>query len=245
MATAVDKKEDLTTCSICFETFKKPKHFPCLHSFCEGCIQTYITKTFEQARGGVNCPLCRMFISKPCDITVEKWSTKLPINHILVSLIDLNETKSGKKLCAACSRENETESAFSWCVHCSEALCKVCDRSHRRSKASSNHKLIELGEDTSKDIPLYHADVYCTEHSEEKVKAYCNDHSIVCCMTCVMLKHRKCDNVGSIEDAAEEKKKSNEIKEFHQNLQDLKASLEKLCKNRTENLRTFESDIKR
>ncbi|KAK3108579.1 hypothetical protein FSP39_011206 [Pinctada imbricata] len=63
-------------------------------------------------------------------------------------------------------------------------------------------------------------------------------------MTCVMLKHRKCDNVGSIEDAAEEKKKSKEMKEFSQNLQNMKTSLEKLCKNRTENLKTFENDIK-
>ncbi|KAK3108942.1 hypothetical protein FSP39_019364 [Pinctada imbricata] len=187
--------------------------------------------------GGVNCPVCRMFVSKPDDINIEEWAKKLPTNDIFVSLIDLNETKSGQKLCAACSRENEVESAFSWCANCSEALCKACDRSHRRNKMSAYHKLIKLDENFSKDTPLQHADVFCTEHLEKKIEAYCYDHSAVCCMTCVMLKHRKCDNVGSIEDAAEKKKKSKEIKEFSQNLQDLVSSLEKLCKSRTKNYR--------
>ncbi|KAK3108505.1 hypothetical protein FSP39_009435 [Pinctada imbricata] len=186
-----------------------------------------------------------MFVSKPDDIKVEEWSTKLPTNHIVVSLIDMNETKSGRKLCTACERENETESACSWCVNCGEALCKSCDRYHRRNKASSNHKLIEIGADVPNDIPLQHADVFCKEHPEKKVKAYCNDHSVICCMTCVMLKHRKCDNVGSIEDAAEEMKQSDEVKEFEDKLKGFKTSLETFVQNRVDNLQNLDGNIKR
>ncbi|KAK3108212.1 hypothetical protein FSP39_003316 [Pinctada imbricata] len=190
-----------------------------------------------------------MFVSKPDDIKVEEWSTKLPTNHILVSLIDMNETKSGQKLCTACERENETESAFSWCVNCSEALCNTCDRYHRKTKATKNHKLVSIdalstGEGTN-DASLHYADVFCNEHTEEKLKAYCNDHSVVCCMTCVMLKHRQCDNVGSIEDAAEVMKQSDEVKEFEDKLKCFKTSLEAFVQNRVDNLQNFDADIER
>ncbi|KAK3108265.1 hypothetical protein FSP39_004430 [Pinctada imbricata] len=186
-----------------------------------------------------------MFVSKPDDIKVEEWSTKLSTNHILVSLIDMNETKSGQKLCTACARENETESAFSWCVNCSEALCNTCDRYHRKTKATKSHKLVSIDDHETNDIPLKFADVFCTEHPEKRIKAYCNDHSAVCCMTCVMLKHRKCDNVGSIEDAAEEMKQSDEVKEFEDKLKDFKTSLETFVQNRVDNLQNLDRNIKR
>ncbi|KAK3082542.1 hypothetical protein FSP39_010116 [Pinctada imbricata] len=186
-----------------------------------------------------------MFVSKPDDIKVEEWSTKLPTNHILVSLIDMNETKSGQKLCTACERDNETESACSWCVNCSEALCNTCGRYHRKTKATKSHKLVSIDDHETNDIPLKFADVFCTEHPEKRIKAYCNDHSAVCCMTCVMLKHRKCDNVGSIEDAAEEMKQSDEVKEFEDKLKDFKTSLEAFVQNRIDNLQNFDADIER
>ncbi|KAK3108878.1 hypothetical protein FSP39_017791 [Pinctada imbricata] len=186
-----------------------------------------------------------MFVSKPDDIKVEEWSTKLPTNHILVSLIDMNETKSGQKLCTACERENETESACSWCVNCSEALCNTCDRYHRKTKATKSHKLVSIDDHEKNDIPLKFAEVFCIEHPEKRIEAYCNDHTAVCCMTCVMLKHRKCDNVGSIEDAAEEIKRSDEVKEFEDKLKGFKTSLELFVQNRVDNLQNLDSDIKR
>ncbi|KAK3087581.1 hypothetical protein FSP39_007783 [Pinctada imbricata] len=236
-------KVDLTSCSICFETFKTPKYFTCLHSFCEGCIQTYITTTFVQTKGGIHCPLCRLFVSKPEDVSIEEWSAKLPTNHILISLIDMSESKSDQKLCSACARENESESAFSWCVNCSESLCKACDRAHRRNRFTSSHELVGIETYTTTELPLRHADIPCTDHPDKKVEAYCTDHSIVCCMTCVMLKHRKCENVGSIEDASEQKKKSREVKDFTQDLQNLKKSLEAMLNDRANNLQKFDKEI--
>ncbi|KAK3083095.1 hypothetical protein FSP39_013840 [Pinctada imbricata] len=238
-------KVDLTTCSICFETFKTPKYFPCLHSFCEGCIKTYITTTFVQTKGGVNCPVCRMYVLKPEDISIDDWSSKLPTNHILVSLIDTNELKSGQKLCAACSRENESESATSWCINCGEALCKSCERYHRRNKFLSNHKVVDIENYGTTELPYNHKDIQCTEHPDKNVEAYCSDHSAICCMTCVMLKHRKCDNVGSIQDAAEEMKKSKEVKSFKDDLMELKKTLDALVECTMDNLQNFDKDIKK
>ncbi|XP_063436829.1 uncharacterized protein LOC134718265 [Mytilus trossulus] len=49
--------DDLLTCSICLETFKDPKYLPCLHTFCEACIHTYINSTDnEEKPTGFKCP---------------------------------------------------------------------------------------------------------------------------------------------------------------------------------------------
>ncbi|KAK3083192.1 hypothetical protein FSP39_016446 [Pinctada imbricata] len=247
MASSTDNSAnlDLTTCSICFETFKTPKYFPCLHSFCEGCIKTYITTTFVQTKGGVNCPVCRMHVSKPQGVRIEEWSSELPTNHILVSLIDMNESKLGQKLCMPCSRENETESASSWCINCGEALCKLCERYHRKQKSSITHKLIDIGNYETTDLQRNYVDIPCTEHPDKNVEAYCRDHSAICCMTCAFLKHRNCKNVGSIHDAAEEMKKSREVEDFSDALQGFKNTLDAKLQYTLDNLHEFDKDIEK
>ncbi|KAK3087071.1 hypothetical protein FSP39_001237 [Pinctada imbricata] len=155
----------------------------------------------------------------------------------------MNESKSGKKLCTACARENESESACSWCDNCSESLCKACDRAHRRNRFTSSHELVKIETYENSELPLHHADIPCTEHPDKKVEAYCTDHSTVCCATCVILKHRKCENVGSIEDASEQKKKSLEVKDFTQDLQNLKKSLDAMVNNKAKNLQKIDKDI--
>ncbi|KAK6172339.1 hypothetical protein SNE40_016019 [Patella caerulea] len=54
-------------CSICHRQFTKPKALPCLHTFCEECLRSYIASNpdSEHARGGVPCPACRQTIYIP------------------------------------------------------------------------------------------------------------------------------------------------------------------------------------
>jgi hypothetical protein len=60
-STSVDKTvDDLLTCTICLETLKVPKYLPCLHTFCETCIHTYITSSEKGDKStGFKCPICR------------------------------------------------------------------------------------------------------------------------------------------------------------------------------------------
>ncbi|ESO94371.1 hypothetical protein LOTGIDRAFT_145082, partial [Lottia gigantea] len=48
-------------CSICCEGFKTPKFITCGHTFCLGCVETYIgdkTETFP-------CPICQQDVKIP------------------------------------------------------------------------------------------------------------------------------------------------------------------------------------
>ncbi|KAK3082517.1 hypothetical protein FSP39_010772 [Pinctada imbricata] len=139
--------------------------------------------------------------------------------------------------------ENETESAFSWCINCAELLCKACDRSHRRNKYTNTHNLVDLSNPQPAEIKLHEADIQCTEHPDKNVEAYCRDHSEICCMTCAFLKHRNCKNVGSIQDAAQEMKKSKDVETFADSLNEFKNSLDTMLQYTTKNLQDFDKDI--
>ena len=246
MALSKEAQVDITLCSICLETFTAPKYLPCLHTFCEGCLSSYTTSVFRANSDakGINCPICRDFVSKPDDRSVDEWATEFPVNHLLVSIIDISKTTRGERICDACSRENETETSFSWCINCGEALCRACERSHRRNKTSFMHKLIAISELQEYNSPLPNASSNCEQHPDKILEAYCSDHSKVCCMSCVMLYHRKCDKVGSIEEAATTKRNSEEFKEMEQSFIKMKADAENLVANRNENLENVREELK-
>ena len=245
MAMSKEAQVDITSCPICFETFNTPKYLPCLHSFCEGCLQTYITSAFRvnSACNGINCPVCRNFVHKPQSVEDDKWAKVLPSNHLLVSIIDINNAKTETQNCNACARENETASAKSCCVNCSEALCESCVRSHRKLKFASLHKVIDIGDLYESGSTLQKAELYCNDHPDNKLEAYCYDHSTVCCMSCVMLSHRKCDKVESVDTAANTKKTSDEITNLEQSLVVMKKQLERFVNLQMENMAQCQGDI--
>ena len=49
--------EHVLECALCTEPFKSPKSLPCLHVFCEDCIESYIEKNLRQ--GSYACPICQ------------------------------------------------------------------------------------------------------------------------------------------------------------------------------------------
>ena len=245
MAMSKETQVDITSCPICFETFNIPKYLPCLHSFCEGCLQTYITSAFRANSdcNWINCPVCRAFVQKQDSVTSENWAKEFPSNHLLISIIDIENVKAETRLCKACKRENETASAQSWCVNCCEALCESCERTHRKLKQTSQHKVFDLENIPDSSSTLRTAEIFCNEHSDKKLEAYCYDHSTVCCMSCVMLLHRKCDKVESVENAADMKKKSDDTGKLEQSLADMKQQLETLVKLQMENMTQCQTDI--
>ncbi|KAK3098096.1 hypothetical protein FSP39_016040 [Pinctada imbricata] len=224
-------RRDLTTCSICFETFKRPKYLPCLHSYCESCLQSYIdsTKLKVKEDSGIVCPLCRLFVKLPGGCEWNEWAYSLPMNHLLASVIDADTTKKSK-ICKACARENESKSAIcatAWCMDCAEGFCELCERQHRKFKYGENHKVVDIGDmfQLQQSIISQSHEIMCQSHPKKALEAYCEDHSAVCCLTCAMLNHRKCDQVGTIENAVQEKKKKGEDTALKESFVGMKKSL--------------------
>ncbi|KAL3891830.1 hypothetical protein ACJMK2_004076 [Sinanodonta woodiana] len=87
MATAITDSsfKDGHGCSICLDEFTFPRQLPCLHSFCEHCLQDYII-----ANAGSNdaafeefmCPICRA-VTVPAnkEKMVEEWASVYMYPH--------------------------------------------------------------------------------------------------------------------------------------------------------------------
>ena len=237
--------DELTSCPICFERYVKPKYLPCLHTFCEACLQSYITKGHEDKSAGFKCPLCRTFVPAPGNPDgPSEWAALLPVNHFMNSLMDRNNLKSGEKLCQACKRENETESATSWCKECMEALCAACCKYHRRHLLSNFHELVPIEQISFDSLPVRSEILNCSEHTDKRLEFYCADHKVPCCITCVTLLHRKCESVDSVTKIAGEFRKSTETEELLGELNKRRNDLLNSVKRHTENITEIEEDAK-
>ncbi|XP_071135488.1 tripartite motif-containing protein 2-like [Mytilus edulis] len=241
----MDNFDDLLTCTICLETFTVPKYLPCLHTFCDSCIQTYIVSSTEKEKesDGFKCPVCRKLVSynktaeKP-----EKWASTLPTNHFVMSMLDKRAIQRSEKVCNSCQINNETKTALSWCTICEEAFCEQCEKCHKSFKFSAKHKLISFNEIQSGNSDLKISEVLsCEEHPDKIVEVYCVDHSKPCCTLCATLSHRKCENVISIENAAKGIKQSKLATTLVEKLGERQKELKRIIENRKDSMTKFEA----
>ncbi|XP_059778620.1 tripartite motif-containing protein 2 isoform X7 [Balaenoptera ricei] len=73
-------------CSICLERYKNPKVLPCLHTFCERCLQNYIPAHSLT----LSCPVCRQ-----TSILPEKGVAALQNNFFITNLMDVLQRTPG------------------------------------------------------------------------------------------------------------------------------------------------------
>ncbi|VDI26413.1 Hypothetical predicted protein [Mytilus galloprovincialis] len=240
-----DHFDDLLTCTICLETFKVPKYLPCLHTFCESCIKTYIVSSTkkENESKGFNCPVCRTFVSydKRSD-KPETWASTLPMNHFVMSMLDKRAIQRSEKLCNSCQINNDMKKAISWCTICEEAFCEHCAKCHKSFKISAKHKLISFNEIQMGNSDLKISEVLsCVEHPDKIVEVYCEDHFKPCCTLCATLLHRKCENVISIVKAATGIKQSEQTTCLIKTLNERNTEICEIVENQKESLARAEN----
>ncbi|XP_073896742.1 tripartite motif-containing protein 2 isoform X14 [Macaca fascicularis] len=76
-------------CSICLERYKNPKVLPCLHTFCERCLQNYIPAHSLT----LSCPVCRQ-----TSILPEKGVAALQNNFFITNLMDVLQRTPGSNV---------------------------------------------------------------------------------------------------------------------------------------------------
>ncbi|XP_071144253.1 uncharacterized protein [Mytilus edulis] len=241
-----DNFDDLLTCTICLETFKEPKYLPCLHTFCKACIHTYINSTNKEEKPiGFKCPVCRRLVSIVDNTkNSETWAKQLPLNHLIMSMIDRKAMKTSEKLCDACSFRNISQNAVSFCTVCEEAYCENCEVHHKTYKITRNHRIVPI-KDINTDnnaLNLFGA-ITCDEHPDERIKIYCKDHTKPCCTICATVHHRKCTEVVTIDKAVSGVKESTKARDLMNKLKNLNDNSCKIIQNRKQNIETFENEI--
>jgi hypothetical protein len=213
MATASDDVTDLQTCPICLEILKTPKNLPCLHTFCEKCIGAYITSLFERdTNQSTECPVCKSVFVIPEGLCADDWARQLPDNFFLLSLIENTNIESANNICMSCQRFEEESEALFVCVDCVDTLCKNCYLCHRSNRMSKDHDIVSVEDFNAIDRNKLKLKSYCSEHKDENIKFYCLDHEEPCCSICISIRHRKCDEVQTIQDASKGFSQSESVK---------------------------------
>ncbi|XP_071179234.1 E3 ubiquitin-protein ligase TRIM45-like [Mytilus edulis] len=253
MATSIEVKDELSellTCPICLETFHVPKYLPCLHTFCQSCISTFILSsvTKEKDKGGFECPICRKLIQLQGNPGVpETWADQLPINHLITSMMDLKDITRSEKMCNACQLSNISKKAEYWCTVCCEAYCPECTNYHRKFRMTLNHKIISIEElKSSEGVVGTSGIVFCDEHPDKAIEVFCEDHSKPCCTLCATLNHRKCEIVTTIDKAITGIKTATQTKDLLQKLQQFSQEVDsplKIIKNNKTEIETESSNI--
>ena len=160
------------TCPICLGLYKSPKLLPCVHSFCDSCLNEYIRKshTISYRYAKFECPVCRASTGlgaiegEYADVDVNSstgWTKKFPANHQLVAMVDdflkgqratyNSDDKLNEKF-EPCFAAGRGSFARCLCLNCFEFLCDGCQMNHKLFKQSKNHtvpKKDELPDDVS------------------------------------------------------------------------------------------------
>ncbi|KAL3854828.1 hypothetical protein ACJMK2_014071 [Sinanodonta woodiana] len=186
-------------CPICLGRFKTPRQLTCLHSFCQGCLDDYISSKAGNVTElkQLECPICRTVILIPRKSENSVIGASLfPINTILQS-IGGNDNEEVNRPCDCCLTDGVSAISTGFCVVCEEAMCASCITFHHKQKVSKDHSIITIEELTNnpKNFVRFDKGFRCQEHEEEELKFYCNDHKITCCSSCCIVHHRNCAQV--------------------------------------------------
>ena len=200
---ASDNIGSVFDCPICFEKLNNPKYLPCLHTFCESCIQSFIDSSLLDTKNHtkvVICPVCRIRIEPPLrNITAEEWAKHLPLNHQLIAFKDscLNEDKTVLE-CDSCRiSERKKITAIYRCQQCEDNLCKACfEIIHKRIP---KHTAVDLRKTKAKTETLEK----CFAHPGKSIQIYCFDHEKFGCSFCLTTEHTECNAVLSLDKISE------------------------------------------
>ncbi|KAJ8368548.1 hypothetical protein SKAU_G00085760 [Synaphobranchus kaupii] len=133
----IDKQ--FLVCSICLDHYHNPKVLPCLHTFCERCLQNYIPPQSLT----LSCPVCRQ-----TSILPEKGVAALQNNFFITNLMEVLQRGPECARPEACSVLESVSAAAAgtplccpnhegkvmefYCESCETAMCLECTEGEHR-----------------------------------------------------------------------------------------------------------------
>lgn len=110
--------------------------------------------------------------------------------------------------------------------------------------ASRDHIIIKINEMLSIQIvPEGGPTNGCPKHNHETIQMYCYDHEQPCCGLCVGTNHRKCEEVDTVETAAQFLRESGQMDTMICEMNAFKKNLLKVKTDETFNISEIENAV--
>ena len=185
-STALKKLEEQLTCAICLDLYTNPKTLPCLHSFCQQCLEG-LPLDPQGDNYFISCPTCRHHTQLP-QLGAADFPTTFLINN-LKEVYNLMKKLSGHQqvTCDNCTTTNAT----GYCKECTQFLCQECIDVHKKWAPIADHNITSLDEvatSASKLLPEKQ-DIKCSTHNEP-LKIFCVTCEELICYDCTVRIHR-------------------------------------------------------
>lgn len=258
----------LLCCKLCDEEFTKPCYLPCLHTFCQKCIDEHRINSTDDD-GYFPCPTCMT------EVGLEEehgGQGNLPENILArrLSVPTIDPIKR-ETLCFYCKNAGNFVEGKTHCVNCDEFLCTSCTNSHTAQEEFADHQLqseedynASLEKSSSTTTQGQVLTVCCEAYDPLDIGAmFCVECDISVCADCHVNKHaeHRCAELMTIAQHFETKIKeplkeldndSEEIKEFLVNLDsteqtvlEQKDSLKQNVRDRTKQLCSLIKDYQK
>ncbi|KAL3888771.1 hypothetical protein ACJMK2_001131 [Sinanodonta woodiana] len=246
MATAITQAEDEPTCPICMGLFNVPRQLPCAHTFCQSCLQSYITsKAIEhETKRCIECPVCKITTGHfKENKSTSEWASLFPVDTVIQSMLP---TKSKvDRVCDACTADGSSVTATGFCVVCDEAMCDNCQQFHRKQKILKTHTIITIQEllNNPQNVMKFAEGFTCFDHEDEDVKFYCNNHKIACCGICFLKNHKTCSDVRHMNEALPALLREKKPSEIIEELKKLETHLKTCIDAKETNMKDLESQV--
>lgn len=150
------------------------------------------------------CPLCKASIELPEGANIDSLPSPLYLSR-LQEMIRIRNNNP-ELACGSCDRR---AAAVSYCFDCKCLICVSCVEVHARIKVMKSHRVTELRDFSSKDLPvLIQAPLSCRQdgHKQEALDQFCKDCERQVCEKCVSSSHKD-HNIMAISQASRESKK--------------------------------------
>ena len=193
LSSPLHKLQEELTCSVCLSIYDDPKSLPCLHTFCQKCLEG-LTKT-KEPKGErdsyshyIFCPNCRRRTELP------EGEVDFPQAFHLSNLKEVyNLLKKVSDPQQATCNNCKTAKAIGCCKDCIKLLCQECIDTHKKWVDFRDHEIKDLDEvtpnSTSQLLPA--SKISCSKPNHtKKIKFYCDTCDEAICGDCVLLTHR-------------------------------------------------------
>ena len=137
--------------------------------------------------------------------------------------------------CDPCTRIDENVPASKWCVDCEDALCITCVKSHKGSKVSMTHHVIDMEVISTLPDEVLTTQIKCSKHPDFIMDFFCNQHHVICCRSCMSEDHRSCDKFMPLEIASNNAKTSSLFDDISEGMKQVHLTLKTVVQNRREN----------
>ena len=205
MESLLKNLKEQVTCSICLDTYTKPKTIACLHTFCCECLEKHALTS--QRQGKFRCPQCQEEIGLPEGNRFDNLPTSF-LHNSLLSLLAVRQSGDGSEISCGNCRKKSAETSY--CFECGRFMCPDCVNAHEllRNVAFEGHKVTPVKQFQAQDYEaLLKRQSFCSQkyHEREVTRFFCLECQTCVCQICINTDHKN-HNVDPLEKATDREK---------------------------------------